>query len=423
MASMMDKSLVQQPGPAAGEPRFAMLETIREYALERLTASGDEPVTRRAHAAYGLVLAEEGASEPGQERTGALHRFDAEHGDFRAALDHLTQNADAEWGLRLATALFGFWETREYLAEGRERLDTLLKLPGATPRTRARALFAAGVLAGEQGDYAAAQSHLGESLQIDRELDDTRGIAVALNAMAVNALERGDAEAARSLFEEALALWRSFGDSVAVARSLSNLANVAKVQRDYATARSLHEETLSIFRDMGDPTGVAWALNHQADAARAQEDVGAARALYEESLAAFRDLGDRWGIAGTLDDLGNLARDQADFAGARAFYEESLRIFQGLEHRRGVARLLEGFAGCAAAERQPRRALLLAGAAAALREKLGAPLPRGEQARLEGILGPAREALPDRDSAAVWMEGWAMPLEKALEIALDSGSG
>jgi tetratricopeptide (TPR) repeat protein len=351
-----------------------------------------------------------------------MRRFDAEYGDFRAALDHLMQSADAEWGLRLATALFGFWETREYLAEGRDRLDALLKLPGATARTRARGLFAAGVLAGEQGDYPAAQRLVEESLKIDRELDDTRGIAVALNALAVGALERGDPETARPLFEEALALWRRLDDRVAVARSLSNLANAAKVQRDYATARSLHEETLSIFRDLGDRTGIAWALNHQADAAREQGDVDAARALYAESLAAFRDLGDRWGIAATLGDLGNLTRDQADYAGARAFYEESLRIFQDLEHKRGVARLLECFAGCAAAERQAQRALLLAGAAAALREKLGAPLPRAEQARLERSLEPARETLPDRDGATAWMEGWAMPLEKAIEIALASGS-
>jgi predicted ATPase/serine/threonine protein kinase len=423
MASLMDKSLVQQLEPEAGEPRFVMLETIREYALERLAASGDEPVTRRAHAAYCLVLAEEGTSEAGGgERTGALRRFDAEHGNFRAALDHLTQSADGEWGLRLATALFGFWETREYLAEGRDRLDTLLMLPGATARTRARALFAAGVLAGEQGDHAAAQRLAEESLKIDRELNDTRGIAVALNALAVGALERGDPETARPLFQEALDLWRSLGDRVAVARSLSNLAKTAKVQRDYGTARSLHEETLSIFRELGDRTGIAWALNHQADAAREQGDVEAARALYEKSLAAFQALGDRWGIAGTLGDLGNLARDQADYAVARAFYVDSLRIQQELEHKRGIARLLECFAGCAAAERQPERALRLAGAAAALREKLGVPLSGAEQARLERCLEPAREALPDRDGADVWMEGWAMPLEKAIESALELGS-
>jgi predicted ATPase/serine/threonine protein kinase len=423
MASLMDKSLVQQPEPGAGEPRFAMLETIREYALERLASSGDEPITRRAHAAYCLVLAEEEATEPGgAESAGTLDRFDAEHGDFRAALDHLTESGDAEWGLRLAAALFPFWEAREHFGEGRERLDALLKLPGGTARIRARALFATGVLAGEQGDYADAQRLIEESLKIDREQNDTRGIAVALNALAVTTLERGDPEAAKPLFEESLALWRGFGDRVAVARSLSNLANVAKVQKNYATARSLHEETLAIFRDLGDRTGVAWALNHQADAAREQGDLDAARALYAQSLAAFRALGDRWGIAGTLDDLGTLARDQGDYAAARASYEESLTIFHDLEHKRGVARVLESFAGCAAGERQPRRALLLAGAAAALREKLGAPLPRAEQARLERSLEPAREALPDRDGAAVWMEGWAMPAEKAIEIALASGS-
>src|SRR6202022_1530857 len=132
MASMGDKSLAQQVEPAQGESRFVMLETIREYALEKLEASGEEALTKRAHAAYCLVLAEEEATEQsGAEGAEWLERFAFEHDNFRAGLEWLTETGDAEWGLRLGAALFRFWEMREYLAEGRDRLGKLLKLAGA----------------------------------------------------------------------------------------------------------------------------------------------------------------------------------------------------------------------------------------------------------------------------------------------------
>jgi tetratricopeptide (TPR) repeat protein len=275
---------------------------------------------------------------------------------------------------------------REHLAEGRDRLTKLLRLPGAATRNkaRARALFAAGVLAGGQGGDATDRLSA-ESVEINRELNDRWGIAVGLNAMAIHALDRGDTVAAGRLFEENRALWT---------------------------------ESLTIFRELGDRAGVGWELNHQGDAAREQGDFVAARDRYDRALAEFREIGDRWGIAGTLADLGNLARDQGDHAGARARYAESLGIFRDLEHKRGVARLLECFAGCAADEGQPDRALKLAGAAAVLRQGLGTPLSRAEQARLEKSLAPARQALSDAASASAWMEGWALPLEQAVDSAL-----
>src|SRR5208282_4414586 len=156
MASIVDKSLVQQVEQANGESRFVMLETIREYAREKLDASQEEASTRRAHAAYCLVLAEEEATERGGGEDGEwLERFTREHDNFRAALECLTETGDAEWGLRLGAALFRFWEAREYLAEGRDRLGKLLKIPaGAAPtKARARVAFSAGVLASEQRDY------------------------------------------------------------------------------------------------------------------------------------------------------------------------------------------------------------------------------------------------------------------------------
>jgi len=422
MASMVDKSLVQQLEKTEGESRFVMLETIREYALERLAESGEEHSTRRAHAAYCLVLAEEGASGTAQDETEWLDRLETEHENIRAALEWLTRTSDSDWGLRLGGALFRFWETREYFKEGRERLAKLLALgtAGAGTKARARALFSAGVLAGGQGDYDGAISLVGQSLEITRELKDQSGQAVSLNAVAVLLRDRGDFEAARPPFEESLALWRSLGDRTAVARSLSNLANLAKVQGDYPRSRSLYEECRSIFRELGDRGGVAWSLNHEGDVAREQRDLATARALYEESLVSFRELDDRWGIAASLADLGNLARDEKDFGKAHSFYEESIRLFQELGHKRGIARVLEAFAGAAVAQSQSERALRLAGAAAALRKTLGARIPAAEQDALENRLEPARQALSGQAGAAAWMEGWEMTVEQAVGEAVSA---
>ena len=417
MASLVDKSLLQRVERGEGESRFVMLDTIREYGLERLAASGEEAATRRAHAAYCLVLAEEGAASTQAEW---LDLFEMEHDNLGAAMDWLIQTGNAEWGLRLGAALFRFWESREYFAEGRDRLAKVLKLEAATDPTlpRARALFAAGALAGAQADYVSACSLLRENLEIARELKDDWGVAVSLNALAVTTRDRGGIAESRSLFEESLALWRELGDRTAVARALSNLASAVNLQGDHALARSLYEECLSIFKQLGDATGMAWSLNHQGDAARSHGDPAGARALYEQSLAIFRELGDRWGIAGSLADLGNLTRDQKDYAASQALYRESIRIFQELGHKRGVARLLECFACSAAAQLQPVRSLRLAGAAAALRQVLGAPLPPVEQAQVEKRLEPARKALSNAAASAAWLEGWGMPVEKAVEDAL-----
>jgi predicted ATPase len=421
MTSMVDKSLARQVEQATGESRFVMLETIREYALEKLKASGEEASTKRAHAAYCLVLAEEEATgQAGAQGAEWLERFTLEHDNFRAGLEWLTETGDAEWGLRLGTALFRFWEMREYLAEGRDLLGKLLNISGAAAPTkpRARALFAASVLAGEQGDYASADALIRESLEIARQLGDKQGVAVSLNAQAVLTRDRGNVAVAHSLFEEGLMLWRELGDLKAVARALSNLANVVKLQGDYDRARALYAECLSIFKGLQDPTGVAWSLNYQGDVARDQGDSVAAHALYKQALAIFREIGDRWGIAGTLADLGSLAREQRNYPRALYLYRESIMIFQELEHKRGIARLLECFACSAAAQLHAERSLRLAGAAAALRHNIGAPLTPAEQVKLEASLDPARHAMTNTAGTTAWLEGWALPVEIAIEEVL-----
>jgi tetratricopeptide (TPR) repeat protein len=369
------------------------------------------------------VLAEEEAAEDGGKNANPwLDRVEIEHDNFRAALEWLTETRNAEWGLRLGGALFRFWEAREYLSEGRDRLEKLLKLPAATTATkqRMRALFAAGVLASDQGDYLHADALFEESLQIARQLEDKQGTVVSLNALAILTRNRGELADSQALFEETLVLWRELRDPLAVARALSNLASVVKSRCEYTQARSLYQESRAIFNELNDRTGFAWALNHEGDVAREQGDSQSARTLYQASLEAFRELGDRWGIAGSLSDLGHLAREEGDFRAADSLYRQSIALFRELDHKRGVARLLESFACLAAAQAEPERSLRLAGAAAALRKSLGAPLTPAEHIKLETLLEPARKGLTTSGGAA-WLEGWVMPIEKAIEQALKPG--
>jgi predicted ATPase len=419
MASMVDKSLTQQVEQVDAETRFLMLSTLREYALERLAESDDESATRRAHAAYYLVLAEEGAEDV-DAHPEWLDRFELEHDNFRWALDYLIKTGDAEWGLRLGAALFRFWETREHLTEGRDSITRLLAMEGtaARPKLRARLLFSAAVLAGEQGDYTSAQRLFEESLETCLELNDNRGVAVALNALAVNARDRGELPVASLLFERCVAIWKDLGHSADIGRALSNLANVTKLQGEYARASSLYDECLTMFRKAGDGAGVAWTLNYLGDVAREKADLVAASSFCNQSLAEFRQLRDGWGIASTLSDLASLSCDQGNDAEARRLYGESIRMFKELGHKRGIARVLECLAASAAAQSNAERSLHLAGAAAALRQRLGAPLTPTEQQRLEKALEFARRTLGNARGLTAWMEGWAMPIEQAVLEAL-----
>jgi predicted ATPase/serine/threonine protein kinase len=420
VASIVDKSLAQQVEQAGAETRFFMLSTIREYALERLAESHDEAATRRAHAAYYLVLAEEGAQDAAAQSEW-LDRFETEHDNLRLALDYLIKTGEADWGLRLGTALFHFWETREHLSEGRNAIVRLLAMKGAAerPKLRARLLFACAVLAGGLGEYRPARQLFEDSLEICLELGDNRGVAVALNALAITARDRNELAEASLLFERCIAIWNDLGDSADLARSLSNLANVMKLRGDYARASSLYDECLAMFRKAGDFAGAAWTLNYQSDVAREKANFAAARSFCEQSLAAFRQLGDGWGIATTLSDLAGLSFDQGDNAEARRLYVESIRLFQELGHKRGIARALECLAASAAAQSQAEQSLHLAGAAAALRQQLGAPLTPAEAPKLEKALEFARRTLGNAAGLTAWMEGWAMPVEQAVEEALN----
>jgi len=418
MSSLVDKNLLRCRDAASDEPRFEMLEMVHEYALERLAQSGEEATTRRAHAAYSLVLAEEGAQGIGgaeAEAAAALLRFDAELQNLRASLDHLIAVREVEWATRLATALMPYWRRREHLAEGRERLTAVLALPGASPRARAGALYAASILTGEQGDGATARLLLEESVALYRGLGDDRATVVALNALAVACQLMGDLAAARGHLEEVLRDARRLDDADSVARCLNNIASVAHAGGDPAQAVRLYEQCREAFEKRGDRRGVAWALDQQGDAARDAGDPAAARSLYERSLGVFREIGDRGGVATALTDLARLARQAGDVEGARERCREALTLGEIGSHR-AVARLLEELAALAAAAGQPQRALVLFAAAAGLRAQLGWPVPASERARSEGLIEEQRAALGN-DAVTAWSHGWRMTAEEAMRFA------
>jgi predicted ATPase/DNA-binding winged helix-turn-helix (wHTH) protein len=425
LSSLVDKSLVQRMDRAQTEPRFAMLETIREYALERLTGTGEQSAVRRAHAAYSLVLAEEGNPElSSDERTQWLTQCDAEIDNFRSALDWLFQTLDLDWSFRLCSALFRFWDMREHLTEGQARLETVLRLAGTDRhRERARAWLFLGAITSSQGDYTSAERALSEGLSIYEELEDDSGIATSLNALGVSARDRGDYALAQSNFERSLACWRMLSDRLAIARCLHNLASVVQIRGDHSRARWALGEAAEIFKELGDHSGAAWSINQQGDIAREAGDIPTARRFYQRALGTFREAGDPWGSARSLTDLGYIDCELGNHQAGRAAFREALKTFTGLAYRRGVARVLEGYACLAIAEDHAARALTLAAAAAHLRRMIGAPLTRAEQSILDRTLLAAWNSLSQTKGQEAWAKGYDMTTEEAVRYSYEEWSG
>jgi predicted ATPase len=423
ISSLVDKSMVHELRDKNGVVRFGMLETIREYGIEWLAASGETELTKRAHAAFVLVLAEEGNPQlTPQERSEWLALCEAEHDNLHAAFEWLLATDNANWAFRLGTALFGFWERREYLAEGRERLQAILKLKSAQARTkeRARVILYAGTLATNQGDYEAAIRMYQEALQIHSEFGDKRSMIAQLNNMGVNRGFQGDYGSARMWFERSLEACRELGDKPEIAAVLSNLANIVNAQGNSSLARSLLEEAVSIFRQLGDLIGVGWSFSHLGDVARDEGNLIEARRLYREAADIFHTINHKWGIARSFSDLGHLACDQGDAEAAHSAFEEAIKGFQSLGHQRGVAKVLEGFASLAAREGNFERVLMLAGAAATLRHSMGVPPRPGEQAKLDRTLDVAWQSVNRAPAQVAWRAGQQMTLEEAIQYAMRS---
>ncbi len=439
--------------------RFGLLETLREFAQERL-APGERRGLAQRHALFYSNLAEEARPH----LTGSLqaHWIGVLHADqenLRQALDW-AQTQDPPLALRTASALSQFWYVGGHLTEGRKRLTAVLPwAEGADTAVAARAVGGAGLLAYSQGDYAASQPLLERCLALWRALDDTEGIGQALNYLGNVAILQGRVPEARRLFEESLRLRRMSGDTAAVAATLGNLGNVAYSEGDFAAAERFYAECLQLYRTLEKQANTAFVLYNLALVSHTMGELGKARALYQESLDLQRDLGDRWGAAYSLGGLGYLCVREGDLAAARAHLDESIAVVRELDDRPGIANvlavigslelaqgdysvarlcyaeslrlarelgndrelanLLGHFARLAAAEKRPARAASLWGAAEARRAESLSPISPVDLPAYERDLASARAALADDLWQTAWDEGRAMPVEEAVRYALE----
>jgi predicted ATPase/DNA-binding SARP family transcriptional activator len=372
VATLLDDSLLERDGP-----RFKMLETIREYALEQLAAEQDPDDARRRHAEHFLKLAE---SDPVPEQAAWLVRMDAERDNFREALSWSIQTREASLGLRLAAALWEFWWVRGYLAEGRGWLDeALLRGRSAAPELRARALHASGSLATRQGDYESAGDLFEESLAIWEKLGDAAGTARSLLSMGTVAAERGDQERAIELSERAAQLYDESGDQRGHALAISNLGGIALERGEYAKAASLSEQAYGLFETLEDSEGMAFALVNQGFAALSQKE-------HDRAIELLR---------------------------------QALRRLAELEFRDVIGYCFEGLAAVLAFTERPEEAAQLLGAAEALRESLGVALAPAEQTTHDETVEAVRSSLNEDRFGAAWLRGREMPLEEAIAYALE----
>jgi len=339
VARLVDRSLLVAE-EVTGDLRYRMLETIRAYSREKLTAAGEEAAVRGRHLRWYLDLAEE--AEPalqGPEQVTWLDRLEMEHDNLRAALEWCRDaGGDKEAGVRLAGALHRFWARRGYLSEGREQIGVALtRAPDAPTAFRAKALYAAAVLAFDQGDYGRAQALGEESLAIFRTLGDDLGVALALNVLAIVARNRGDFDGANRLVDDSETVSRRSHYNRALAEALNIRGTTARRQRNYNGAREILEGALQLWRETGDKSGLAAVLAHLGIVARYQGDFERSRTLLEESLALRRELGDRRNVALALSDLATVALLQGDYQRAVPRLEESLVEFRDLGDKLHIA--------------------------------------------------------------------------------------
>jgi non-specific serine/threonine protein kinase len=380
IASLADKHLLRQDEGPHGEPRLGMLETVREFGAERLAESGESGATRQAHAQVylALVVEAEPAVHGGMEQATWFDLLAAELDNVRAALGWAAAGGEPLLAVRMAGTLWPFWDTRGYLSEGRDWLERVLAASetDAGP-DRAKALHGAGVLAYRQGDVGKAAEFHERGLALYRGLGDRRGVASALNGLGTMAFNRGDLARAAALYEESLTLRRALGVKQGAAGTLANLGLMA----------------------------------HQ------QGDAGRAAALLEESLALAREEGESYAAAVALGNLGLVVREQGDIERAAALQEEGLQLDLALGNRHGVAASLEGIAGVLVAARRPAAAARLYGAARALREALGAPVPPGDLDDYDRDVADARAQLGEAAFAAAWEAGRTMTVQEAAAEA------
>jgi predicted ATPase/class 3 adenylate cyclase/Tfp pilus assembly protein PilF len=423
ISSLLDKSLIRQEEGLGGEPRFVMLETIHEFAREKLQQSEEAEEIKRTHAEYFLTLAEEAYPErKGANQLEWLEKLEAEHDNMRAALSWALERKEAEEALKLGGALCFFWAVRGYHSEGRRWLEEALAIEGrVSPEVRAMALAGAGELESDQGDLDRAQEACEEGLELlaneAREASEAKLRLLA--GLGWVAWQREELGRARELYEESLALSQEMGDTWWLARSLLFLAIVSHSQGDYERATELYEQSMDLFREQGDKESLAYCLTSLAMLVCSQGDLGRATKLTEEAVALFRELGTRVGVSMGLYNLGWIALLQDDLGRAADLYGESLSLSWESGLNPTVQTALEGFACVAGAEGEVERAARLWGAAQTLHETKGIPRDTDFLAEADARITAVRSGMGEEAWEEAWRKGSAMTLDEAVSYALE----
>ncbi len=419
VSSLLDKSLLRQEEGVGGEPRFVMLETIHEFARDKLQQSGEAEEIKRAHALYFLTLAEEGnPGLKGANQLEWLERLEAEHDNMRGALSWALEREEAALALGLGGALWWFWWMRGYLSEGRRWLEAALENEGrGSPE--ARAMAGAGVLALEQGDLDRAQEASEEGLDLlaGEARDRNEARPYLLTELGWVALNREDPELAVQFYEESMALCRRRRDAWGLARTLSGLATAYYPRGDLARATGLFEESMSLYRECGDKRGLGPCLNNLGMMVYSQGDLVRAEKLIEEAVALVKELGA--GIAATgLCNLGWMALLRNDLDKAGAILRESLASAWDLGLNPLVQTALEGLACLAGAHGEAKRVARLWVAAQALHEDKVIPRDPDFLAEADARISVVHSGVGEEAWEEAWREGRAMTLEEAVSYAL-----
>jgi predicted ATPase/DNA-binding CsgD family transcriptional regulator len=429
--SLIDKSLLRRADGPDSESRFLMLETIREFGLEQIAASGTEATMRDRHAAFFLEMAEESDQQlrVGHGSGAWLDRLESDHGNFRSALSWTIESGSGDDALRLASGLWRYWATRGHLREGRAWTERALEhASNAQPDLRAMALNNLANILSDLGDQDQANRMYEQSLELRRELGDRRGVADTLNNLGLTATQLADYDRAEKLLEECIELRRELEDTAGYVLAVSNLGDLAVATGDYDRAWKLHDEALHVREGLKNELGIAYSQNNLAVVAACKGDLKTAIVFLDRSLARFRELRDNPGVAHSLRNLGRVALAEGRAVDAEAMHKEALAIRRDLDDRRGIAESLEDLTAISPQRGSAVSRVEFVATAAALREESETPVPSNERRDYDQLLGTLRQRLSADDFNRAWESGHGALYEQVCVEALrtefaDIGAG
>lgn len=421
--SLIAKSLVYREGGPAAEPRLRMLETLQEFARERLEAQGDRTQAEQRHARHFAELAQNAAAELEDSDTVEwLERLEADHSNLRAALAWALDHGDVETGLQIVGGMARFWVLRGYLSEGYAAARSALELAGPEVdlEIKTRAVIGAARLAYRQNNIDAASAHYAEGLELSRRLEEAAWIANCLIGVGMVETERGIYESVEEKFEEALALYSDVDDLGGMANAILNLAWAAIRTGDYTTAETHLHESLRLCREANDRSGIGFCLSGLGEVYLRVDELDKATEYLDESLTIRESLGDKWGMGATLGSIGWVALRQQNWPRAERRLSESLSLRRELGDKGGMAWCLEKLAEASLATGREARAGRLYGAARAIRDSIGSSIDPADQGPYEARLERIHQALGDAEFERAWRQGADQPALVLDDLLMDS---